>query len=130
MLFIESLDMNTSDSIKDILIFEGSSISIKEYNSYTEATKEEISDKAITKLFNQIKNKTIGLDFKDFEASKGDVTKIEEYAFVFCSSLTSFCGKYASEDGRCLIIGGTLNIYSFKFIFIANMFKMPFCIIF
>ena len=40
------------------------------------------------------------------------VTSIGNYAFRGCTSLTSFCCKYASEDGRCLIIGGTLNSFA------------------
>ena len=40
------------------------------------------------------------------------VTLIGERAFRYCSSLTEFNGKYASEDGRCLIIGGTLNSFA------------------
>ena len=40
------------------------------------------------------------------------VTTIRECAFVRCSSLTEFNGKYASEDGRCLIIDGTLNSFA------------------
>ena len=37
------------------------------------------------------------------------VTTIGESAFYNCSSLTEFRGKYASEDGRCLIVDGILN---------------------
>ena len=40
------------------------------------------------------------------------VTTIGDLAFSGCSSLTEFSGKYASEDGRCLIIGGTLNSFA------------------
>ena len=40
------------------------------------------------------------------------VTTIEWGAFAYCSSLTEFRGKYASEDGRCLIIDGTLNSFA------------------
>ena len=40
------------------------------------------------------------------------VTTIGYYAFLGCSSLTKFNGKYASEDGRCLIIDGTLNSFA------------------
>ena len=63
------------------------------------------------------------------------VTTISDYAFAFCDSLTSvtigdgvttigvgafydcgslarFNGKYASEDGRCLIIDGTLTSFA------------------
>ena len=40
------------------------------------------------------------------------VTTIGEYAFFDCSSLTEFNGKFASEDGRCLIIDGTLNSFA------------------
>ena len=36
------------------------------------------------------------------------VTTIGYAAFGYCSSLTQFNGKFASEDGRCLIIDGTL----------------------
>ena len=36
------------------------------------------------------------------------VTTIGEGAFAGCSSLTEFRGKYASEDGKCLIIDGSL----------------------
>ena len=37
------------------------------------------------------------------------VTSIGNYAFLACSSLTNFYGKFASEDGRCLIVDGVLN---------------------
>ena len=39
------------------------------------------------------------------------ITSIGEYAFNRCSSLAEFKGKFASEDGRCLIVNGVL--YSF-----------------
>ena len=37
------------------------------------------------------------------------VTTIGSVVFSGCSSLTEFRGKFASEDGRCLIIDGALN---------------------
>ena len=40
------------------------------------------------------------------------VTKIGNYAFSGCSSLQEFNGKLASDDGRCLIIDGTLNSFA------------------
>ena len=40
------------------------------------------------------------------------VTTIGDYAFFYCISLTEFNGKYASEDGRCLIIDGTINSFA------------------
>ena len=40
------------------------------------------------------------------------VTEIGEWAFDGCSSLIEFKGKFASEDGRCLIIDGTLNHFA------------------
>ena len=36
------------------------------------------------------------------------VTSIGYTAFVLCGSLQEFNGKFASEDGRCLIVDGTL----------------------
>ena len=40
------------------------------------------------------------------------VTTIGYGVFGYCSSLTEFRGKYVSEDGRCLIIDGTLNSFA------------------
>ena len=40
------------------------------------------------------------------------VTSIGNTTFDGCESLTEFRGKYASEDGRCLIIDGTLNSFA------------------
>ena len=40
------------------------------------------------------------------------VTTIGVGAFCGCSSLKEFNGKYASEDGRCLIIDGTLTFFA------------------
>ena len=40
------------------------------------------------------------------------VTTIWAIAFGGCSSLREFNGKYASEDGRCLIIDDTLNSFA------------------
>ena len=40
------------------------------------------------------------------------VTSIERGAFAGCSSLQEINGKFASEDGRCLIIEGILNSFA------------------
>lgn len=40
------------------------------------------------------------------------VTSIGEVAFGFCASLSEFKGKFASSDGRCLIVDGTLNSFA------------------
>ena len=40
------------------------------------------------------------------------VTTIGELAFASCSNLQEFKSKFASEDGRCLIIDGTLNAFA------------------
>ncbi|MBO7263681.1 MAG: leucine-rich repeat protein [Alistipes sp.] len=40
------------------------------------------------------------------------VTTIGNNAFLCCSSLQEFNGKFASEDGRCLIIDGVLNSFA------------------
>ena len=40
------------------------------------------------------------------------VTTIGDGAFADCSSLQEFKGKFASEDGRCLIIDGVLNSFA------------------
>ncbi len=40
------------------------------------------------------------------------VTSIGSSAFAGCTSLKSFYGKYASNDGRCLIIDGVLNSFA------------------
>ena len=40
------------------------------------------------------------------------VTTIGDCAFSYCSSLQEFNGKFASEDGRCLIIEGVLNTFA------------------
>ena len=40
------------------------------------------------------------------------VTTIGDAAFARCSNLREFNGKYASEDGRCLIFNGTLNLFA------------------
>ena len=40
------------------------------------------------------------------------VTTIKPAAFTHCNSLAEFKGKFASEDGRCLIIDNTLNAFA------------------
>ena len=40
------------------------------------------------------------------------VTSIGDYAFLSCWNLAEFEGKFASEDGRCLIIDGVLNSFA------------------
>ena len=40
------------------------------------------------------------------------VTTIGDSAFSRCNSLTEFNGKFASEDGRCLIVDGVLNSFA------------------
>ena len=43
-----------------------------------------------------------------------NVTSVDDYAFVWNSNLTSFQGKFASSDGRCLIIDGILKGFAPK----------------
>ncbi|MBR7182581.1 MAG: leucine-rich repeat domain-containing protein [Alistipes sp.] len=40
------------------------------------------------------------------------VTEIGNNPFEFCKNLAEFNGKFASEDGRCLIIDGVLNSFA------------------
>ena len=40
------------------------------------------------------------------------VVTIEECPFYCCSHLTSFYGKFASEDNRCLVVDGTINSFA------------------
>ena len=40
------------------------------------------------------------------------VITIDEAPFVGCESLVGFCGKYASEDNRCLVVEGVLNSFA------------------
>ena len=40
------------------------------------------------------------------------VTMIGDWAFNGCNSLTEFNGKFASEDGRCLIVDGVLTFFA------------------
>ena len=40
------------------------------------------------------------------------VTSIGNDAFMNCSNLAEFEGKFASEDGRCLIVDGVLNAFA------------------
>ncbi len=40
------------------------------------------------------------------------VTSIGNYAFDDCSSLAEFSGKFASEDGRCLVVDGVINSFA------------------
>lgn len=60
-----------------------------------------IKEKAFGSCRN-LKNVTIG----------NNVTMIEKNAFGYCSNLMNFDGKYASEDGKCLIINGVLNAFA------------------
>jgi hypothetical protein len=40
------------------------------------------------------------------------VTDIGKSAFKYCYSLQEFSGKFASDDGRCLVIEGALNSFA------------------
>ena len=42
------------------------------------------------------------------------VTSIGNGVFSMCDNLTSFCGPYASDDGRCLIINDSLKAFAPK----------------
>ena len=41
-----------------------------------------------------------------------NITSIGEAAFSWCTSLTTFYGKFASEDNRCLIVDGKLIAFA------------------
>ena len=53
----------------------------------------------------------IGKDLTEYTIPES-VTEIGYYAFRGCSSLKSFKGKFASEDGRCLIKDGELIAFA------------------
>ncbi len=40
------------------------------------------------------------------------VNSIEEFAFYSCDKIEEFRGKFASEDGKCLIVDGVLNSFA------------------
>lgn len=64
---------------EEIVLCEGHTWSMRNYNSLTEEAKSEKGEKIVTRLFKDIKNKALKLDFSDIEVSKGDITKINNY---------------------------------------------------
>ena len=71
-------------------------------------TKLTIGDN-ITKIGNYAFNGCTSLTSVTIPDS---VTSIGDLAFFGCSSLTAFYGKYASSDNRCLIVDGVLNSFA------------------
>ena len=103
---------NTYDSEKEcwVIKFDGdvTTIGRKAFSCCSRLTRVTIPD-SVTTIGNCAFSNCSSLT----SVTIGDsVTKIGYEAFGNCSSLTEFRGKYASEDGRCLIIDGTLNSFA------------------
>jgi hypothetical protein len=53
--------------------------SFKNYQSLSESEKKTFSKSLVTKLFNTVKNKSLGVNYNNIEKSKGDITKVNNY---------------------------------------------------
>ena len=97
----ESLTSVTiSDSVTEI-----GNYAFEDCSSLTSITIPDSVTTIGDNVFNGCKN-LISVSIPD------SVTSIGNYAFRYCSSLQEFNGKFASDDGRCLIIDGTLNAFA------------------
>ena len=82
-----NIESNTYSNGRGVITFDGELTEIAEYMFYTcsSITSVTIPD---------------------------SVTEIGNFAFVHCNNLKAFKGKFATEDGRCLINGNTLVSYA------------------
>ena len=78
-------------------------------NTYKDGQGVLVFDDAVTKIGDSAFSRCSSLTSVTIPDS---VTEIGDYAFYNCDSLQEFRGKFASEDGRCLIIDGTLNSFA------------------
>jgi len=69
---------NIDSLLKPILVQEG--VDVIKYNKLTESDKNEISKDLVARVYKSIKDKTLQIDYSFIEKSKGDITKIQNYA--------------------------------------------------
>lgn len=106
-------------------------IGISSFNSCTQLQAIDIPNRVVSigngAFYNctSLSDLTIGANVKTIGANAfayceslsnvtipASVSSIGVAAFQNCHQLISFKGKYASEDGRCLIVGTTLNSFA------------------
>jgi len=68
--------------LSEHLLVEGSDWKPRDIRTLNEDEKSLLADKLVTKLFNDIKNKALDVDFSVPEHTKGDIHKLKEYKTI------------------------------------------------
>ena len=111
-VFGANIVSNTYDATKEcwVIKFDGKVTTIREwaFDDCSSLTSITIPD-SVTTIGHYAFNGCSSLTSVNIPDS---VTTIGNAAFSDCSSLQEYNGKFASEDGRCLIIDGILNSFA------------------
>lgn len=94
----KSRRFSLDESLRKILVCEGSEWKNRHISVLTEEEKSKVTDGLVTKLFNQIKSKAFDMDFSYIEKTKGDITKLPEYKDLVRS--ISFLEKIVDSDKK------------------------------
>jgi uncharacterized protein YlzI (FlbEa/FlbD family) len=76
---INNVTSRADDLLKNILIREGSEWTEYQLKNMNEDQKTAVVDNVVTKLFNDIKAKSLHVDFAPIDATRGNIKKLENY---------------------------------------------------